>query len=110
MKDLSASTIGLFILTCVGNQLGVLLLPGSRGFTVPLYTTGAVLSYAVGIWALAKLISDGGNISMLIPLMAVVIPLMSVGFGVLYFHEPASWPRIALLVSACALIGFAAVV
>jgi hypothetical protein len=47
------------------------------------------------------------NLGLLIPAMSALVPLASIVVGVLVYHESTSVPRIALLVVACGLIGFA---
>jgi hypothetical protein len=43
----------------------------------------------------------------LIPLISAAVPLASIAMGVLLFGDTPSVPKLALLLAACGLIGFA---
>jgi hypothetical protein len=43
----------------------------------------------------------------LIPLNSTAVPLASIAMGVLLFGDTPSVPKLALLLTACGLIGFA---
>jgi hypothetical protein len=56
---------------------------------------------------MARLLNNGVNLSMLIPLMSTAMPLASIAMGVLWFGDTLSVPKLAVLLAACGLIGFA---
>jgi hypothetical protein len=101
------NVIALFVLSCIANLLGASLIPASRGLTFLPATLAIVVCYAIGVWSLSRLFVGGANLSLLIPMMSVVIPLCAVFIGVVVYHEAASAPRIALLVIACVLVSVA---
>jgi multidrug transporter EmrE-like cation transporter len=97
----------MFAASAVLQLIGLIMLPLTKGFTEPMPTLGAALSFLVGIGLLARLIHSGVNLSALIPLLAATVPLATIAFGVLVYGESASLLKITMLVSACGLIGFA---
>lgn len=101
-------TVLLMFFGSIGFQvLGISLLPITKGFTQPLPSFFAASGFALGIFLLARVANTGVNLSTLIPLMSTLIPLCSVGIGVLVYGESASLLQIAMLVFACGLIGTA---
>jgi multidrug transporter EmrE-like cation transporter len=87
--------------------IGVALLPSTRGFTQVGMTALCVLAFVGAVCMLARLTYGGASFGVLIPLSAIVVPLVSVAVGVIFYGEPASVYRIGLLLGACAMVGVA---
>jgi hypothetical protein len=103
--------IYVLFLASVGFQLlAMVLLPRTRGFTVPLPTAGCATLFVCGIWMIARMYVSGAKLGIMSPLLAAVIPLGVIAIGVMLYQESASPLRITLLVAACGLIGAAAAV
>jgi multidrug transporter EmrE-like cation transporter len=101
-------TNSLAFLASVALQIVMLtLLPLTRGYTRFWPTLGAILSINVAIFLLARLVANGAQLSLLIPISATLIPMSIIVIGVLVYGEAASLERIALLLFATALIGIA---
>jgi hypothetical protein len=64
-------------------------------------------SFAVALWILAFLIKSVANLSVLVPLNAALVPIVTIGAAMILFHEPSSVARVGLLLVACVLIGVA---
>ena len=110
MSNLSISTVLIFAASVVFQLFGLVMLPLTKGFTEPVPTIGAAVGFLLGIGLLARLINSGANLSMLIPLLAAIVPLVTIAFGFLVYGELASTLKVVLLVSACILIGVASAV
>ena len=92
----------------VASQLvGGSLLPATRGFTAPLPTAACLFGLWLGAFLMARLITLGAPLSLLIPLSAVMLQITSVVVGVFVYHERASTRRITCLVAASLLVGAA---
>ena len=110
MSNLSSSVVFMFAVSVVFQVFGIAMLPLTKGLTQPMPTLGLAVGFLVGIGLMARLIHSGVSLTMLIPILAATVPLASVALGVLVFGESASLPKIAMLVTACGLIGFASAV
>ncbi|HVB37964.1 MAG TPA: SMR family transporter, partial [Vicinamibacterales bacterium] len=100
-------TIGLVLATAGGQWVAVALLPRTEGFTRLIPTIGCAACFVFSAWAIARLTHGGADVSVVIPLIAAIIPLGAVAIGILLYREPASLLRVVLLLSACGLIGAA---
>ncbi|WP_225205833.1 hypothetical protein [Novosphingobium huizhouense] len=105
MEALTARVVTLFVVCAAGQVAGSLMLGRTAAFTHPGWSAACALTYAVSLWALATLIRGGGPLSLLMPLLAATVPLVVILIAVFVAGEPASWPRLALLTLACAIIG-----
>jgi small multidrug resistance pump len=104
---ISPRIIALLTSAIVLQLIGTGLLPRTRGFTAPVPTIIGVTAFVSGLWLLAKLTQSGVNLGILVPIMATVMPLVSIAIGVFAYGEHASPLKIILLVSACGMVGFA---
>jgi multidrug transporter EmrE-like cation transporter len=107
VPSVSWVVIGTFALSLVFQVSALLLLPATRGFTQLLPSLLCVGLFAVGLWMLARIIHSGVDVSILIPVSAAFVPIATTIAAVVFFHEPGSVLRVALLLVACALIGVA---
>lgn len=110
MQTLSITSVGMFIFVLITQILAVALLPRTAAFTDPVWTVACLGVYAVSLWVLAYLLHSGAPLSLLIPVLAATVPLATIFVGVLVYNEAASLLKIAILGSACALIGVASMV
>ena len=107
MSNLLSSVVFMFAVSIVFQVFGIAMLPLTKGLTQPMPTLGLAVGFLVGIGLMARLIHSGVSLSMLIPIMAATVPLASIVLGVVVYGEVASLAKIAMLVTACGLIGFA---
>jgi len=89
---------------------GVNMLIKTTGFRDPLWTLACLAVYAVSLFLLAETLRQGMALSLLMPILAALVPLASIIIAVVVFRENASGMRLGLLSLACALIGLAAAV
>lgn len=87
---------------------GVTLLVKTGGFRDPMWTAACLGTYVVSLFLLAETLRQGMALSLLMPILAALVPLASIAIAVVFFREQASWMKIGLLTSACVLIGAAA--
>lgn len=104
-SGLTARLVILFAVGALGQVAGGATLGRTEGFTNPFWTAVCLLIFAVSIGALAKMVQEGGPLSVIMPTLAATVPLALVFIGVFFLGESASWPRIGLLALACVLIG-----
>lgn len=107
IAGVSLQTVLLFCLIIATQVLGGALLPRTEGFHNLAWTAACLGTYGFSLWLMAFLINRGVPLSLLLPLMAALVPLALVGVGVAVYHEPASWGKIAWLLAACGAIGVA---
>jgi multidrug transporter EmrE-like cation transporter len=110
MPNFSLIVALMFFGSIAAQIFGISMLPLTKGLTVPLPTLAAACGFLIGVGLLARLSHSGVNLSTLIPLMSTVIPLASIALGILIYGESVSITKLMMLVSACALIGFASAV
>ncbi len=87
---------------------GVTLLVKTGGFRDPMWTAACLGTYVVSLFLLAETLRQGMALSLLMPILAALVPLASIAIAVVFFREQASWMKIGLLSTACVLIGAAA--
>jgi quaternary ammonium compound-resistance protein SugE len=75
-----------------------------------MWTIACLATYAVSLFLLAETIRQGMALSLIMPILAALVPLATIAIAVLVFREQASWLRLGMLSLACALIGIAATV
>jgi multidrug transporter EmrE-like cation transporter len=108
MIQISLRDVVLFSGTLAGQLGAVTLLPRTAGFTAPGPTAACLFAFCFSIWAIARLLHAGANLSILIPILNAIVPVGAVAIGLLLYSESASSLKIALLLVACSLIGLAA--
>lgn len=96
--------IGLVILTQVA---GASMLPKTAGFRDLPWTAACLATYAFSFYLFARALNEGMELSLAMPVLAALVPLVTIAIAVTLLGEQASWPRLALLGSACLLIGVA---
>ena len=97
-------------LVVVTQIAGASMLVKTTGFRDPLWTAACLGTYAISLGLLAETIRRGMALSLVMPILAALVPLATIAVAVLAFGEQASWPRLGLLSLACLLIGGAAMV
>jgi multidrug transporter EmrE-like cation transporter len=96
-----------FTISVAAQLLGTAMLPLTQGLTRPVPTLIGALGFLIGTGLMARLVNSGVNLSVLVPLVSAAVPLASIAMGVLLFGDSPSVPKLALLLAACGLIGFA---
>jgi multidrug transporter EmrE-like cation transporter len=107
MAGASVGLIITFTISLAAQLLGVAMLPLTQGLTRPVPTLIGALGFLIGTGLMARLVNSGVNLSVLIPLNSTAVPLASIAMGVLLFGDTPSVPKLAVLLAACGLIGFA---
>lgn len=97
--------IGLVALTQVA---GASMLPKTAAFRHLPWTLACLATYAISLYALARTLNEGMNLSLAMPVLAAIVPLLSILVAVAILGEPLLWLRVSLLGAACLLIGLAA--
>lgn len=110
MSQLTFAVLLQFGIAVAANIGSLGLLPLTGGFTRPAATAACVTLFILNIWMLSRLIHGGAPLSLLTPVMAALIPLVTIAMGVLFYGENSSPLRIGLLIGACALSACAAAV
>lgn len=87
--------------------MGASLLPRTDGFSNLTWTALCLGAYVVSLWAIAVLIRQGVALSIIVPLMAAAVPLLTIGVVYFFFGQTFTIPKLALLVAACLAIGVA---
>lgn len=110
IAGVSLQTILLFVAIIVTQIMGGTMLPKTDAFRDIPWTTACLGTYILSFWMMALAISRGVPLSMMLPIMAALVPLAMVGIGVWLYGEPASFAKIAWLIGACGAIGIASAV
>jgi len=101
------ATGALFVLS-IGAQVAALsLLPATRGFTHVGLTTACLALFVLGLFSMARLISSGINLSVVVPIMTCTVPVAVVAIAALVLGEPVTPLKVGLLVGGIACIGAA---
>jgi multidrug transporter EmrE-like cation transporter len=87
--------------------LGIYLMPLTKGLTQALPTIWVGLIFLIGIGLMIRASSTGMSIGFLMPLFGAMIPLGSIAIDVLLYKNNIPFPKLAVLVVASGLIGFA---
>ncbi len=107
MTTISPTIVLMVLVSALAQIAGLSLMPATRGFTAPVVSVAAVAFFATGIWIMARLTHAGVNLGVLIPIMAVLIPMGTVLVGVFYYGETSSLLKVGMLFVAFILIGAA---
>lgn len=106
MDSLPATTIGLFLIATMFS-LGATGLARTQGFTRPIPTALSILMQVICLVLMNRIVDSGVELSFLVPLNGAFSPLVMIFVGVFLYKEKASVWKIAVLLTACVLIGFA---
>lgn len=107
---LTVRIVVLFIIGAAGQVGGSLLLGRTEAFRNPGWSLACLGIYMISFWALATMIREGGPLSLIMPALAAIVPIIVIGVAVFVMGEPASWTRLGLLTFACLVIGYAGTV
>ncbi len=99
--------IALIVLTQVA---AASMLIKTAGFRDIGWTLACLATYALSQFIIAETIRQGMALSLIMPILAALVPLATIAVAVLVFKEQASWLRLGMLSAACLLIGAAATV
>jgi quaternary ammonium compound-resistance protein SugE len=100
----------LVVLVVITQVIGGTLLPRTEGFRNVGWTLACMGTYTVSIGMLAETIRQGAALSLIMPVLAALVPLATIVVAVMFLGEQASWLRLGILSGACVLIGVAATV
>ncbi|MFM5886195.1 MAG: SMR family transporter [Novosphingobium sp.] len=95
-------------LVIVTQVVGSTLLVKTDGFRLLGWSLACIAVYAVSFYVLAETIRQGMALSLVMPILAALVPLATIVVAVTVLGEQASWPRLGLLSLSCVLIGVAA--
>jgi quaternary ammonium compound-resistance protein SugE len=104
---ISARAIVLFVVVVLGQIGGSVMLARTAGFTSPGWSLLCAATYVVSLYCLALLLHEGAALSLLMPLMAAVVPMGAILLAVFWLGESASWLRLGLLTLSCAVVAVA---
>ena len=107
-ETLPIRAIVMVTLVTLTQIAGVTMLVKTVGFRDPVWTIACLATYAVSLFLLAETLRQGMALSLLMPILAALVPLASILIAVILFREQASWMKLGLLSLACVLIGAAA--
>jgi quaternary ammonium compound-resistance protein SugE len=107
MGSVPMRMIALFVAALISQMIAVILFPRTNGFTHPSATVACVTVLVFSAWMLARLVHGGVSLGVLFPLMAAIVPLGAVVVGIVLYGEGSSFPKVAMLVIACGLVGLA---
>ena len=107
MPTLTAASALTFLTSVLLQVVTLAMLPSTVSYTVLWPTLTAVISINVAMWLFARLIAGGVQLSFLVPIAAAAVPLCIIAVGIIFYGEPAPIPKVALLILAMGLIGFA---
>jgi multidrug transporter EmrE-like cation transporter len=105
---MTINNIAIFLVALVSQLIAVALLPRTVGFTKIGPTILCCVLFIIGVGALSRLIFKGVELGLLIPIMAAVMPLVTIVVGIVLYGESASPVKLSLLGVSCVLIGIAA--
>lgn len=107
VAGISLRVVMLFAIVVVGQIGGSVLLARTAGFTHPGWSLACAAVYAVSLYCLALLLHEGAALSLLMPLMAAIVPMGAILLAVVVLGEGASWARLGLLTLSCAVVALA---
>lgn len=107
MFGVPVQTIVMFALIIITQIIGGIFLPRTDAMRNLPWTAACLGTYLFSFYLMTVVISRGMPLSLMLPLMAAIVPLAMVGVGVFMYGEPASLAKIGWLVAACCAIGVA---
>jgi multidrug transporter EmrE-like cation transporter len=110
LAQISMRAVIMVALVVVTQVAGSTMLVKTEGFRVPFWTVACLATYLVSFYILAETIRQGMALSLVMPILAALVPLATIAVAVTVLGEQASWLRLGLLSGACLLIGAAATV
>lgn len=110
LENLPLRAILMVALVTVTQVVGATMLVKTTGFRDPAWTVACLATYAISLFLLAETIRQGMALSLIMPILAALVPMATIVIAVTVFREQASWLRIGLLSGACLMIGVASTV
>ena len=107
MPTLNLQNILIFFISAALQVLSLSVLPLTHGFSRAVPAIVVSVSYIVALGLLARLIQAGVNLSILLPFLGAAVPLIIIAVGVVIYGDSASPAKLAVLIFASGLIGFA---
>lgn len=110
LEQIPLRAIAMVGLVTVTQVAGATMLVKTEGFRDPAWTGACLAVYAVSLFLLAETIRQGMALSLIMPILAALVPMATIIIAVTLLGEDASWLRIGLLSTACVVIGIASTV
>ena len=110
LTQLSLRAVLMVLVVVVTQVAGASMLVKTNGFRVPLWTVACLATYAVSFFVLAETIRQGMALSFVMPVLAALVPIVTIIVAMVLFREEVSWLQFGILSVACVLIGVAAAV
>jgi quaternary ammonium compound-resistance protein SugE len=110
LAQISMRAVIMVALVVVTQVAGSTMLVKTMGFRDPMWTAACLATYLVSLYILAETIRQGMALSLVMPILAALVPLATIVVAVTVLGEQASWLRLGLLSGACVMIGVAATV
>lgn len=110
VDQLTIRAVIMVALVTVTQVAGATMLVKTMGFRDPAWTAACLAVYVLSFYLLAEVIRQGLALSLVMPILAALVPLATIIIAITVLGEPASWLRVGVLCSACALIGISATV
>lgn len=108
--QISMKVVAMIAFVVVTQVAGASMLGKTNGFRDVTWTATCLATYAISLYALAETIRQGMALSLIMPILAALVPLATIAVAVMFLGEQASWMRLGMLSGACVLIGVAATV
>jgi quaternary ammonium compound-resistance protein SugE len=108
--QISMRAVIMVALVVVTQVVGASMLVKTMGFRDPVWTLACLATYAVSLFLLAETIRQGMALSLVMPILAALVPLATIVVALIFLGEQASWLRLGLLSISCVLIGVAATI
>ncbi|CAN5263955.1 hypothetical protein BH10PSE12_BH10PSE12_06030 [soil metagenome] len=100
-------SLSMFLSGLACQVAGASILPRTNGFTQPVWTGLCIAVYSLSLWPLAQLVWRGVSLSVVVPLMAAGVPLLTIVVSYFAYGEAGSLTKVGTLIAACTLIGIA---
>lgn len=82
----------MFLISIILQVSALALLPLTKGFSNIIYSSLCSILFLIGIACLARIVSTGVQLSILIPLSAASVPIAIIGIALIFYGEPARRP------------------
>lgn len=105
--SLSVSDLTIFAALIACQVLAISLLPKTDAFADVNWTALCIGVNIVSIWMMSFIVKSGISLSIMIPIMAALVPLAIILVDLLIYKQVASVLKIFMLCGACMIIGVA---
>lgn len=110
LAGLTVRAVVLFAIVVIGQIAGSVTLGMTAGFTRVGWSLLCAAAYVASLYALALLLKEGAPLSVMMPLLAAVVPIGAMVLAITVLGESASWARLGLLLASCGIVALASTV